>query len=167
MNPFSDNFILKTVIDFIGNIVSYLNPFSENFFGYKIIELLKDLLKTLFVPSEERITAIQETVSSKFAFVDSIKIAIQSIEDMFNNIGNAPKLTLHLGATKYTDAGDYVVLDLSWYAPYKSYGDLILTAFIYVFFVWRIFISAPNIIHGAAGVVQNVYDVSVREEKLK
>ena len=33
LNPFSDNFILKDVVDFLGNILSYINPFSENFFG--------------------------------------------------------------------------------------------------------------------------------------
>ena len=134
LNPFSDNFILKLIIQGIGNILSYINPFSDNFFGKKLVELFGDLLEFLFVPSEERITAIQNTVSSKFAFVDSIKTAVNSIQDMINNVGNSPKFTLNLKATKYTQASNYVILDLSWYAPYKAYGDLILTGFIYVFF---------------------------------
>ena len=119
-----------------------------------------DLLKALFVPSEERLNSIQNTVSSKFSFVDSIKISIESLQGMLNNVDNVPKLTLHLGSTKYTQEGDFVVLDLSWYAPFKAYGDLVLTGFIYIFFIWRMFISAPNIIQGVAGVVQSDYMVS-------
>lgn len=119
------------------------------------------MFKFLFVPSEEKITAIQNTVSSKFEFVDSIKIAINSIQDMFNNIGNAPKLTLNLGSTKYTNAGKYTVVDLSWYAPYKAYGDLVLTGFIYLFFIWRIFISVPSIVNGSSGSIAKGYEISV------
>lgn len=158
-NPESDKFCLKWLFDFFVNLISYINPFSENFFVYKLIDLLGDLLKFLFVPSEERINAITSTVSSKFQFVDSIKIAINSIKDMINNVGNAPKLTLNLGATKYTEASNYVVLDLSWYSPFKPYGDIVLTGFIYVFFIWRMFISAPNIIHGLGGSVAPINDI--------
>lgn len=52
INPFSDNFILSDVIDFLGRLLSYINPFSDNFFGIKLIELLKNLLQTLFIPEE-------------------------------------------------------------------------------------------------------------------
>lgn len=79
---------------------------------------------------------------------------------MLNNVVNAPKLSLHLGSTKYTSEGDFVILDLSWYAPFKAYGDLVLTGFIYLFFIWRLFISAPSIIHGVAGSIQPLNDVS-------
>lgn len=69
-------------------------------------------------------------------------------------------MTLNLGATKYTEAQNTVVLDLSWYSPYKSYGDLVLTGFIYLFFLWRLFINLPNIIHGLGGFIQADYMVS-------
>lgn len=151
INPLSDNFIFKGFFEAIGNILSFLNPFSENFFGYKIIELLKDALKFLFIPSEDRINGLINAFTSKFEFIDSIKISINSMKDMFNNIGNAPKLHLNLGKTKYTPEGNYTIIDFSWYAPYKAYGDLVLTGFIYAFFLWRLFISIPNIINGTGG----------------
>ena len=47
-------------------------------------------------------------------------------------------------------------MDLSWYAPYKNYGDTIIAGFIYVFFLWRIFINLPNIISGGAGSVNDI-----------
>lgn len=33
-------------------MLSYINPFSENFFVYKLIELLIEMLKGLFIPSD-------------------------------------------------------------------------------------------------------------------
>ena len=122
--------------------------------------MLGELLKTLFIPSEERITAIQNVVSSKFNFIETIKVSINSLNDIINNVGNAPKLTLNIGDTKYTDEQNVVVLDLSWYQPFKPYGDLILTGFIYAFFIWRLFIHLPNIIHGLGGVIESDYMVS-------
>lgn len=151
LNPFSENFILKDVLTFLGDILSFLNPLSENFFAYKLIDLLKEALRFLFVPSEERITALTNTVTGKFDFIESIKIGINSMNDMLNNIGNAPKLTLNLGATKYTDAFNATIIDFSFYAPYKTYGDLVLTGFIYISFLWRLFITLPNTINGAGG----------------
>lgn len=122
------------------------------------------MFKFLFVPSEEKIISIKDTVTSKFDFIDTIKIAINYIQDMFNNVGSAPKLTLNLGSTKYTESGNYVVLDLSWYAPFKTYGDVVLTGFIYAFFLWRLFLSVPGIINGVSGSVSQVYEVNTGKE---
>lgn len=162
LNPFSDNFILLKLWDFltdiftfIGDILSYINPFSDNFFGYKLIDLLKSALEFLFVPSEERITAITNTVSSKFDFIDTIKYSIESLKNIINNLGNAPKLEITIGVTKYSSEQTVKVLDFSWYAPFKTYGDLIITGFVYAFFLWRIFINLPNIIHGLGGAVDS------------
>lgn len=146
---------LTDIFNSIVNILSYINPFSDNFFGYKLIELLKEALEFLFVPSEERITAITNTVSDKFSFVDTIKTSIQAFQNIINNIGNAPKLEITIGATKYSNEQTVKVLDFSWYAPFKTFGDLIITGFVYAFFLWRIFINLPNIIQGLGGVVDS------------
>lgn len=42
----------KNIFEKIGEMLSYINPFSENFFVYKLIELLIEMLKGLFVPSD-------------------------------------------------------------------------------------------------------------------
>lgn len=112
------------------------------------------------MPSEERITAIQNTVTSKFDFIETIKISINSLKDIINNVGNAPKLSLNLGASKYTESQHIVILDFSWYKPFKPYGDVVLTGFIYAFFIWRTFIHLPNIIHGLGGTIESDYMVS-------
>ena len=141
-------------------MVSWLNPFSENFIGKKIVDLFGDLLKALFVPSEERITALQNTVMSKFDFVESIKIAINSLKDILNNLGNAPVLTLDLRATKYTGSMTVNVIDLNWYKPYKQYGDVVLTALFYIFYLWRLFSRLPSIISGAGSGASDMINIS-------
>ena len=147
---------LSGMFDGIFAILELLNPFSENFFVYKLIELLGDLLKWLFVPSEARLQAIPDTIKSKFAFIDSVSTAINSLKDIINNLGNAPSITVNLGATKYTNEMNMKVIDFSFYKPFKNYGDLIITGFFYVCYLWRLFVNISNILNG----VPNLYDVS-------
>lgn len=154
-NPFSENFILKRLWEFLNNIISYINPLDENFLGKKIIELLSDLFETLFVPSEDSINNLVNSVKSKFEFVDTINTTIKTIEEMFSGTTALPKITLNLTNNKYY-TGEITVMDLSWYAPYKQYGDLIISAFIYVFFLWRIFIKLPSIISGTGGGISDL-----------
>ena len=105
----------------------------------------------LFVPSEERVNAITNTVSSKFEFVDNIKTSVNSLKSIITNVEGSPRLSLHLNSTKYTPESDFTIIDFSFYEPYKAFGDLILTGFVYIFFLWRIFIHLPDIIHGLSG----------------
>lgn len=110
----------------------------------------------LFVPSEERITALHNTVTSKFDFVTSIRTASDNLKNLIENTGNAPKLKIRTFKTKYTNEQEQVILDFSWYAPFKAYGDVVITGFVYALFLWRLFISVPNTIKGNAGVVNDV-----------
>ena len=163
-DPIGEDFIFSGFFKDIENILSYLNPLSDNFLGKKLVELLGDLLKTLFIPSEERITALQDTFTSKFSFVESIKIAINSFKDIINNLGNAPSLSLDLGATKYTDNMTVKVIDLNWYKPYKQYGDVVITAVFYAFYLWRFFSRLPSIISGAGSGTSDLLHISNYEE---
>lgn len=109
----------------------------------------------MFVPSEDCINNLINSVKSKFGFIDTINNTINIVEDMFNNTESLPKLELTLPDNKWYN-GKITVIDLSWYAPYKTYGDLIISSFIYVFFLWRIFINLPNIISGVGGSSNDV-----------
>lgn len=144
LNPLSEDFILKDLLDWI-------NPFSENFFVYKLIELLGDLLEFLFIPSQERLNAFPNLINSKFAFIDSIKYSINSIKDILSGLGNPPVITVPVKETSFTEKGEIEILNLSWYAPFKSYGDLIITGFAYALFIWKLFIAIPGIINGFPG----------------
>lgn len=138
---------MKGVLEKLGSLLDYLNPFSDNFLGKKIIELLGDLLKALFIPSEERLSAITNTVSDKFSFINSIKEAINSLSNMLTNLEISPSLTTNVNSKYYS--GALKIIDLSWYSPFKSYGDLVISGFIYLIFIWKLFVHAPNIINGS------------------
>lgn len=159
LNPFSDDFFLKKLFNwinpfsddfFLKDLFSWINPFSDNFIGKKIVELIGDLLKFLFVPSEDSINNLVNSVKSHFGFIDTINNTSSMIKDMFNDSSKLPKVTLTLKDNEWYN-GEITVIDLSWYAPYKEYGDMIISAFIYVFFFWRIFVNLPSIISGAGG----------------
>lgn len=138
-------------------MLQYLNPFNEEkFFGYKIVDLFSNLLKALFVPSEERVNSLVDSVKSKFSFIDTVKSSIVDVQSVLEGAEEAPTMTIHVNSTKFTSEQDLKILDLSWYVPFKKYGDIILTGFIYAFFIWRIYISLPSIISGVGGSITNL-----------
>lgn len=66
---------------------------------------------------------------------------------MLQGVNGYPKLTLDIESKYYS--GNVSVIDMSWYAKYKPYGDLIFTGFAYVLFVYRIWFKLPSIISGS------------------
>lgn len=97
-----------------------------------------------------------EYISNKFGFVSTVFEIIEIIITGFGtgNEDEPPVVTMDLGnsTSKYNWGGDgVVVLDLSWYAPYKPVVDVFLRAVLWAFFLWRLFVAMPNIINGIAG----------------
>lgn len=161
LNPVSENFILKSVGNFlsdifnkIGDILSYINPLSDNFFGKKLIELFGELLQKLFIPKEESFTKFQDIFNEKLGFVENIKSGVNSLKNMFNNVEELPILSINVDSKYYK--GELTIIDLNWYSQYKTYGDLVITGFCYVFFIWRIWVHLPNILQGSSGVTDIV-----------
>ena len=62
--------------------------------------------------------------------------------------------------------GTYTIIDLSWYAPYKEFGDNVICMFIYLSFIWHIFKHASSIITGqSTGFSRNVDNVINLQDK--
>lgn len=147
--------------DFLGNIVgkfvdllSYINPFSENFFGLKLIELLANLLKGLFIPSQESLENFFSPIQEKFAFVDQIKAFSNEIKVMLETGEGVPTFKMNINSKYYS--GEITVLDLTFFAPYKKYSDMIITAFIYILFVWRLIKNLPATINGFSSGIDDI-----------
>ena len=141
------------------SIFKLFDPNSNFFFVKIIVRLFSDLFNFLFVPSEERLTAIQNTVTDKFAFINSVNNGIGNVQDMMNNLGNAPKINISIPQSSYTNEMHLDVVDMTWYAPYKHYGDVIITGFVYIAFIWRIYINLSNIINGNAGRIASDIEI--------
>lgn len=148
INPFSDNFILKTVVNFLGSILNFINPFHENFIGYKFIELLKELFVFLFVPSQDSFELIPSIFNDKFSFISDIQNYITSVFNMFDTVEGAPIFKINVDSKYYS--GELTVIDLNFYKPYKAYGDMVITALVYLFFIWRVFARLSNTISGVS-----------------
>lgn len=130
----------------LANILSYINPFSENFFGYKIIDMFSDLFEFLFVPDGDGLEDIYYLVAEKFNFIESIKIAINSVKNSLNNVNSVATYSIDVSSEYYS--GSLKIIDLTWYVPFKPYGDLVITGLVYIFFLWRLFVRLPSILHG-------------------
>lgn len=63
----------KNIFQKIGEMLSYINPFSENFFGRKLVELILNGLKSLFVPEEgffsEYFNELRDWFSDRLGFL--------------------------------------------------------------------------------------------------
>lgn len=75
----------------------------------------------------------------------------------------APSLKMNLGAANshygFEYGGEVEILDLSWYTPYKATVDNLLSGFLWLFFAWRLFKHAPNIVSGAGMVTDKAEDI--------
>lgn len=75
---------MKTIIDFLANIISYINPFHENFLGKKLVQLIGDLLKGLFVPQEDFFS----NTTNELKTLLSEKIPYEAYLQLFENVKN-------------------------------------------------------------------------------
>ena len=154
INPFSDNFILKGVLGFLSDLISFVNPFSDNFIGKKIVELFQDLFVFLFVPSQEDMQNIFAPVRSKFAFVEKFNNLSDQIQTMLETGEGSPTFELNINS-KYI-SGDVKILDFSFFAPYKPYSDLVITAFAYLLFAYRTIKNLPETISGLNSISETM-----------
>lgn len=82
-----------------------------------------------------------------FGFVDDVKKSFFDIYKIIVNTKEAPSLSMTFD-NKYLK-GTYKVVDLTWYAPYKEFGDNVICMFVYVLFIWYIFNNLSSIIRGS------------------
>ena len=155
----------------IGKITTLWDTFTDNL--EEILDTgrevllggVRDILEDLFVPDSdylsEKVTALRE----RFSFADSIMDTAESVKNAVVGGGNqAPKISIDFGKaeSKYNYGSSSMVLDMSWYSRYKPNVDLILSAMMWVFFVWRVFVKLPSIISGVGGSVEAMDGISRR-----
>lgn len=133
-----------------------------------IPQAISEAISAIFVPREDFLTAKWEAIRSEFAFADSITSSGQLILDVLNRIDpEPPVIYIDLGASEgsYDIGGEVAFIDLHWYERYKPTGDAIISAFLWLVFIWRMFMKLPGIISGMPGdfVMQGVVDLGLSE----
>lgn len=117
-----------------------------------------NLLSTAFTPDTDAISDAFKEVQKNFGFVGDFRGLAGGLINMtlephdYIIVYNWDK-----AHNKY-DQRDSYKISFAWYAPYKEYVDAIFIAFVYIFFVWRIFIKLASIIRGTGGDIVMVHD---------
>ncbi len=142
---------LKGGLDSIGSTLSDL--------AASIVNPIIEFLERLLVPDTDAINGKFNEILVKYGFVQSIIESGQALGNVFTSSTLAdpepPVIYMDLGAAEgeYDFGGKVAVLDLSWYARYKPVVDQFLSALMWGFFLWRVYVRLPSIISGGAGLV--------------
>ena len=158
------NSIASSVSDIISGIGSFFSTVFEWFgkvidsiinLGKSIIDGIISALKSLFIPREGFLDGGINSIKCHFEFIDSFKNFAKMITSFG---GSSPSISISTGGGSFLGVSlpSVFTLDCSWYAPYKGLGDTIVTAFCYVVFIWKMFITMPNTINGVGGSVVTI-----------
>lgn len=123
--------------------------------GNVISDSVNGVMTDVFVPNEaatlEKVGEMQEY----FKFTEDMEEIISEFEKSVFGITPSPILKIPIGkprSKKYNfGTGSYIIIDVSWYAEYKDFGDRIILAFVWAMFIWRIFVLLPGIVSGGVG----------------
>lgn len=123
---------------------------------------LIDGLINLFVPEEDFFSEKFSEFKSHFAFIDTFTGFVSNFTTMSRK-NEAPSISIDFSKaeSQYNYGGQAAALNLNWYSRFKPIGDIVITAFVYVFFIWRFYCRLPEIIRGSGVIV----DYSSRSSK--
>ncbi len=139
--------------------------------GDIISSAVSDALSVCLVPDA---TATMEMVMDMYAFfrfTDDIIAAVADLKEMLFEITPSPILKIPIGkptSRRYDyGTGSYIIIDVSWYAQYKQFGDGVVLAIAWALFLWRLYIKLPGIISGTEGSIVAADRAHDRYEKTK
>lgn len=142
LNPASEDFILLKLWNFLTDIVSYLNPFSENFFGLKLVEFIGDLLKELFIPDEDLFSNLQIEIQNKFKFTTQISQLFETLLSDFDYGDKIPSFSINYEGVSVD------IIDFSPYLQYRTWLHSIILGISWFIFIRKTFYKIPNLIGG-------------------
>lgn len=150
----------------ITNLGNNISAWFENI-KQAIIDLgngLIDGIKAIFIPQDGFMEKEVAELRDRFAFADDV---INITDRLINRIGgsaksSAPQVTVSINYRG--SIRSWKVLDMSWYAPYKAYGDAVLSGILIIGFIWRSYISMPNTIRGVGGSTVSVMKLGGSDE---
>lgn len=118
-----------------------------------IADAVKQALYDLFVPSPNYWDDKINNLKSCFPFFDSMLSSFGSLKGFLLSLGQRPPVIyIDLSNTSWVMGGRIAFIDLTWYAEYKTTMDTILSAFLWLLFLWRVFLNLPSIIEGLPGI---------------
>lgn len=163
-----------TLKDSDGNDISIIIPTEEGSedisFWDSIVSKIVSGIKAIFVPDTSSFLEFFEKLKTKFNFLFEVKDLVSGMFDKLVYQTEPPSLSIDLTASnsKYNWGTSAIVLDMSWYEPYKPVVDIFICAFIYGLFFWNLFRKASDIIMGVSGEVPEIeYQAEVASHNAK
>jgi len=136
-----------------------------------LMDYLLEGLKKLFVPKDGYFDEKIEILKAKFPLLNSVLTLADLLKAFFLGLGATPPIIyidLGAGSGWHYMGGRTIFVDFSWYAQYKPTMDAILSAFLWLWFAWRLLLRMPGIIQGASaieGTRESVYMLQEREKR--
>lgn len=131
-----------------------------------IVDGVGGVLRELFVPPDDLLATKVEDLRSRFSFVDGVFVSVSALLSMFayENTSSPPKIYLNLSnaPSGIWGSGSVVLIDFSFYEPYKKTTDALISGAMWAFFIWRVFMRLPAIIGGESGYI---YEVVAHDDK--
>lgn len=130
-------------------------------------EAIASAIANIFVPDAELITGIYNTINGKFAFIQQMANFLNQILSVQEEIPAIYIYPHNKGATSTleyapADVERILVLDMTWYVPYRETVNNIISGFLWLAFLWAFWKRIPGIISGAS-VITDKYTYSHRE----
>lgn len=120
-----------------------------------IPQVLVDALAEVFVPAEGYLDAKVQTLLSRYSFLKSFNTDVTFLKNKISALGTSPpviSVPLGYSETSYSiGSGWTTFLDLSWYEKYKPTVDMIISPFLWILFIWKLFLKLPGIVGGLPG----------------
>ena len=119
-------------------------------------DLIINGIKKIFVPEEDFVSEKVAEIKENFAFADSVIESVDVIKSSINKMraGEVPSVDIRM--SNYTgnfgqikNAGT-VTFSMQWYSKYKATGDSIISAILWLGFIWAVFTRLPSIISGGS-----------------
>ena len=154
---------LRNLLDGVENLQDSFAEFARSYLDFfeslqnSIAELCISFvegIEKIFIPPEDLFENKVNDLRSRFSFADSIIATVSFLGDMIVDFadGEMAPPSVSMDIDIYGTVKKVTIIDLSWYAPFKSYGDMVMSGLMYAFFTWRVFVRLPGIIAGHSGV---------------
>lgn len=161
--------LFEKIKEFFSPIWGFFQNIIDGILGIPkaIMNLLSDLLKFLFIPSDDFISGHVSELRNKFAFADSIISTAEILSSTLKNVSTAPPyIEIDLGASNtFWSYGGVQRFSFEWYAPYRGAVNALLSGILWVVFIWNTYRDLPGIINGVGSLAHTTANIAEEVNK--
>lgn len=147
--------LFGTVVQWLKDIWSAITGL-----GSSIVGGIRELLVSLFSPSEDGVNNLNSQVDEKLPVIGDLQSLGDELVSTLENPGGSANdlrmttvVDLGKGRGSILGSAQINILDVTWYLEYKPLVDDIIVGFAWLVFLWNLYGQLPSIIHGGASAL--------------